>query len=93
MDGLLDKWILLYVVFAAGLTELIMRGTSDGVTRRKYAWAITTGLAVLAALLTGSTLKYSWSDSIFRGGLAAALSTWAYGAIKSAVLGWRGGDN
>jgi hypothetical protein len=88
MDGLLDKWILLYVVIAGGLTELIMRVTPDDVSRRKYAGLITIAAAELAAITHGLSTGVAIEMCFFRGLLAAALSSAGYGYIKSAVLGW-----
>lgn len=82
-DGLFDKWIILYIVVAGGLTELLMRTTPKSVSRRRFGGLVVVVLAVGVALLDGSIRGLSWRLSVFRGLVAAAFTQSVYDHLKT----------
>ena len=81
-EGILDAYILIYVIIAGGITELIMRQTPEKISRKLFAIPVVLVCALGAAITDGLTRGFPWSQIAFRGLLATALTATLYDSIK-----------
>ena len=88
MELLRDPYLLVCVLITGALTELIMRKSSETITKRKYAVVCTVVLSSLAVLAEGLARGLVWSAIPYRILIVVALTTLGYSLIKSVVLGW-----
>jgi len=83
-----DHAIIIYIMIAGGITELLMRFTSDTrIPRRKFA-ALSTIIIAIGASLVHKGLN---SQAFFKGLIAAGLTSALYDYIKSILVTAVGG--
>lgn len=82
-DGVVDKWIFLYAVATAAITEMLIRYTPDYISRRRFGAIFSIVIGFLTARIHGVVLQYSMANILWRGLLTVALSNFAYDNLKT----------
>lgn len=93
---LVDGWTILIAILAVGVTEALMRATSEKVTRWKYAMAITGVVAIAISIVISLKQKeVGMQDGAVRGIISAIIGIIGYDGWKSmaANLPFIGGNS
>ena len=82
-DGVIDKWIFLYAVATAAITEMLIQNTPDYISRRRFGAIFSIVIGFATAGIHGAVLEYALARICWRGLLTVALSNFAYDHIKT----------
>jgi len=82
-DGTIDKWIFIYAVVTAALTEMLIRYTPDCISRRRFGAVFSIVFGFITAGIHGCVLQYPLVRILWRGLLTVALSNFAYDHAKT----------
>ena len=85
-DGTLDKWIFIYAVVTAAITEALIQNTPEYINRRRFGAIFSIVIGFATAGIHGVVLEYSMANILCRGLLTVALSNCAYDNLKT-ILG------
>ena len=86
--GLIDGWLILYMLITGGLTEAVARVFKKNDIKSRWGSLICLVLGLLVGL-TGSLIQQSLvlSTAIWRGVIVAAFTGMSYDFLKDAYLG------
>ena len=82
-DGVLDKYIFIYAVATAAITEMLIQYTPDYINRRRFGAIFSIAIGFLTAGIHGVYLQYPLVRIVWRGLLTVALSNFAYDNLKT----------
>lgn len=83
-----DKSILIYIVIAGGITELLLNDkiTSGKFSKKRYGAISCLVIAIVAAVVDAlRTPPINWAAAVWKGLIAAALTTLVYSYVKLAI--------
>ena len=84
-DGVLDKYIFIYAVVTAAITEMLIQYTPDVISRRRFGAVFSIVIGFLTAGIHGTYLQYPLVRIVWRGLLTVALSNFAYDNLKTII--------
>ena len=82
-DGALDKWVLIYAIVTAALTEMLIQRTPECISRRRFGAIFPIAIGFLVAGIHGAVLEYNVARILWRGVLTVAFSNVAYDYLKT----------
>ena len=82
-EGTLDKWIFIYAVVTAAITEALIQNTPEYINRRRFGAIFSIVIGFATAGIHGVVLQYALSRIVWRGLLTVALSNFAYDHLKT----------
>ena len=82
-DGVIDKWIFLYAIVTAALTEMLIQRTPECISRRRFGAIFSIAIGFIIAGIHGVVLEYNVARILWRGLLTVAFSNFAYDNAKT----------